>query len=41
MSTKPIETKYGKANINNKGYYQIVSSKEGNFGKKLHRLIKI
>lgn len=38
MSTL-IETKFGKANINNKGYYDIVSSKEGNFKKKLHRLI--
>lgn len=34
-----IETKFGKANINNKGYYDIVSVNEGNFKKKLHRLI--
>lgn len=38
MSTL-IETKFGKANINNKGYYDIVSEHEGNFRKKLHRLI--
>ena len=38
MSTL-IQTKYGKANINNKGYYDIVSLDEGNFKKKLHRLI--
>ena len=38
MSTL-IQTKYGKANINNKGYYDIVSEHEGNFRKKLHRLI--
>ena len=38
MSTL-IETEFGKANINNKGYYHIVSTKEGNFSKKLHRLI--
>ena len=34
-----IKTKFGKANINNKGYYDIVSVNEGNFKKKLHRLI--
>lgn len=34
-----IGTKWGKANINNKGYYDIVSKKEGNFRKKCHRLI--
>lgn len=34
-----IETKFGKANINDRGYYHIVSHKEGNFQKKLHRLI--
>lgn len=37
--TALIETKFGKANINNNGYYVIVSSKEGNFQKLLHRLI--
>ena len=34
-----IKTKFGTATINNKGYYQITSTKEGNFGKLLHRLI--
>lgn len=34
-----IKTKFGNASINSKGYYDIVSSKEGNFRKKLHRLI--
>ena len=34
-----IKTKYGNASINNKGYYTIGSTKEGNFSKLLHRLI--
>lgn len=34
-----ITTKYGKAKVNSKGYYHIISKKENNFGKKLHRLI--
>ena len=34
-----INTKFGRASINQKGYYDIVSQKEGNFRKKLHRLI--
>lgn len=38
MSTK-IKTKYGNANLNWRGHYKITSSKEGNFGKTLHRLI--
>lgn len=38
MSTL-VETEFGKANINSRGYFHIVSVKEGNFGKKLHRLI--
>lgn len=38
MSNKKINTKYGTAQEYN-GYYTIVSRKEGNHGKKLHRLI--
>lgn len=35
-----LHTKYGTASVNaNSGYYTIVSSKEGNFNKLLHRLI--
>jgi len=34
-----INTIFGRAIINIDGYYQITSSKEGNYGKKLHRLI--
>lgn len=34
-----IKTKYGTANIGHDGYYRITSSKEGNWGKQLHRLI--
>ena len=34
-----IKTKFGIANITKKGYYRIVSHKEGNYGKLLHRLI--
>lgn len=34
-----MKTKFGNANINNGGYYQITSRKEGNHGKHLHRLI--
>lgn len=34
-----IQTKYGTAKINDKGYYQITSGKEGNHRKLLHRLI--
>ena len=34
-----IDTKFGRASINQRGYYDIVSQKEGNFRKKLHRLI--
>lgn len=34
-----IETPFGKANLNRGGYYVIVSHKEGNFQKLLHRLI--
>ena len=36
---KAISTKFGKARLNNKGYYTITSRKEGNNGKLLHRLI--
>ena len=34
-----LNTKYGKARINEKRYYKIITSKEGNYGKSLHRLI--
>ena len=34
-----LHTKFGKVNINNRGYYTITSTKEGNNGKLLHRLI--
>ena len=34
-----MRTKYGRAIITKHGYYEINSTKEGNFGKKLHRLI--
>lgn len=34
-----LNTKYGKVRINKKGYYRIITSKEGNWGKYLHRLI--
>ena len=34
-----IKTKFGMANMTEKGYYIIVSRKEGNFGKLLHRLV--
>ena len=38
MSTT-IQTKYGNAQIDSNGYYVIKSWKEGNNGKRLHRLI--
>ena len=38
MSTK-IQTKYGTAYLNKRGYFMISSRKEGNNGKLLHRLI--
>jgi hypothetical protein len=34
-----MKTIYGNAKIGKNGYYQITSRKEGNNGKKLHRLI--
>jgi len=34
-----MKTKYGTARINKEGYYWITSRKEGNNGKRLHRLI--
>lgn len=34
-----LNTKYGRAKINNNGHYQITTSKEDNNGKYLHRLI--
>lgn len=36
---KKLHTKFGTAMVNHQGYYHIVSKKEGNFQKKLHRLI--
>lgn len=36
---KTLNTKYGIANINKRGYYHITSTKEGNYWKLLHRLI--
>lgn len=34
-----LNTKFGRAKINTKGYYRIITSKEGNHNKYLHRLI--
>ena len=34
-----IQTKYGTASLNDKGYYRIHSNEKGNRGKYLHRLI--
>ena len=34
-----METIFGRCKINSNGYYQVTSSKEGNLGKYLHRLI--
>lgn len=34
-----LHTKFGSATIDKYGYYRIVSRKEGNYHKKLHRLI--
>lgn len=39
MTNKTLHTKYGTARINKEGYYWITSRKEGNNGKRLHRLI--
>ena len=36
---KVLHTEFGRAMINNEGYYRITSSYEGNRGKLLHRLI--
>lgn len=36
---KVLETKFGRARIDSRGYYRITTSKEGNFNKSLHRLI--
>ena len=35
----PLKTKFGIANIDEKGYYRITSRKEGNRNKRLHDLI--
>ncbi len=37
--TEKIETKFGTATIDEKGYYRITSYNEGNRGKYVHRLI--
>lgn len=37
--TEYKNTKFGTVSINDKGYYRITSTKEGNHGKYLHRLI--
>ena len=34
-----IKTKFGTARIDSKGYYSICSHKEGNYSKRLHRLV--
>ena len=39
MTNGVIKTKFGNAKIQPDGYYAITSGKEGNFSKKLHRLI--
>ena len=39
MTEKFIETRFGRARLNDYGYYRISSKKEGNKGKLLHRLI--
>ena len=39
MATETLHTKFGNARLNSSGHYQITSSKEGNWGKMLHRLI--
>ena len=39
IGVKTINTKFGIARISNDGYWRITSSKEGNNGKRLHRLI--
>lgn len=39
MTTQTLETKFGTAKIQPTGYYVITSIKEGNYAKKLHRLI--
>lgn len=39
MSSVKLETEFGTAIINNRGYYHIISTEEGNLFKKLHRLI--
>ena len=37
--TSTLHTKFGTAQIDDRGYYRIVSRKEGNRNKRLHRLI--
>ena len=39
MSKKSFYTKFGKATLKSNGYFMITSIKEGNHGKRLHRLI--
>ena len=35
-----LNTKYGKARIDKKGYYRIITSKEGNGGKQVPKKLK-
>ena len=39
MSVNAIKTPFGNAKIDKFGYFTITSKKEGNYGKRLHRLI--
>lgn len=39
LNGEPLKTKFGNVKINNRGYYKITSSKEGDTNKLLHRLI--
>lgn len=39
MSNKVLHTKFGNAKVTCKGYYEITTRKEGNYKKRLHRLI--
>lgn len=39
MIAKTLHTRYGNAKLDGEGYYRITSIKEGNCGKRLHRLI--
>ena len=39
MMSKTLHTKFGTAKISKNAYYRIISEKEGNYSKYLHRLI--